>query len=415
LSKIPLAVRGSAEFEFTCIQIHPALQAAGCESLQLASKRVHTMANASTVTMLFADLMNPSSKMTKSLTLQEYDEMIADFQNTLSLVTSTHLKNFNYVGDGTDSEWSIAGDELRIFLYSGDLRFDVRNALILAVKLKLGWLTSVFNQKIFMEGRPVSRISVGINCGRVIKEVQQGQMSLGHGQYQIERKDIRLAKRIESIAREGTVYQVMMSEASYQVCNEDHQLNVAFSRLPREVPEDQKKKPPVYEVVSFINYEIVPTMPESIKDRVTEAMEYTVVKPMPEPWIYFILLRCYISRILAGEQEEVASKAIKLANHALGVLKNRKTLYNILGWLHTYCDSLMDLDRGLQYFEKALELEPLDQAALLHRARISEERGNREIARHSYQEILRHNPEHPEAKRKLAHDKNMNRDRKVGN
>jgi len=373
------------------------------------------MANASTVTMLFADLMNPSSKMTKSLTLQEYDEMIVDFQNTLSLVTSTHLKNFNYVGDGTDSEWSIAGDELRIFLYSRDLRFDVRNALILAVKLKLGWLTSVFNQKIFMEGRPVSRISVGINCGRVIKEVQQGQMSLGHGQYQIEREDIRLTKRIESIARQGTVYQVMMSEDPYQVCNEDRRINVTFSEPIREVQEGRKNKPLVYEVVSFVDYEIVPTMPDSMKDRLTEAMEYAVVKPMPEPWIYFTLLRYYISRILAGEQEEVGEKAVKLADQALKVLEYKKTIYNILGWLYTYCDSLRNLEKGFQYFDQVLELEPHDQAALLHRTRISQKRDNIKLASESYEDILRREPERLEANRKLAHGDDMDRDRKVGN
>ncbi len=373
------------------------------------------MANASTATMLFADLMNPSSKMTKSLTLQEYDEMIVDFQTTLSLVTSSHMKNFGYVGDGVDSEWSIAGDELRMFLYSGDFRYDVRNALILAVKLKLGWLTSVFNQKIFMEGRPVSKISVGINCGRVIKEVRQGHVSLGQGQYQIDGEAIRLTKRIESIAREGSVYQIMVGDSLHQVCNEDHQINVTFSRPHREIPEGQKKKTSVYEVVSFINYEIVRTMPDSMKDRLMEAMEYTVVKPMPEPWIFFTLLRYYISRIIGGEEEEVSAKAVKLADQAQGVLEYKKPIYNILGWLHTYCDSLRNLEKGLQYFDRALELEPRDLAALLHRARISEKMGNGELARQSYQEILRHNPEHQEANRKLAHDKDMDRDLEIGN
>ena len=343
------------------------------------------MTNAKTATMLFADLMNPDSKKAKSLTLQEYDEMIVDFQNTLSLVTSSHLKNFGYIGDRADSEWSIAGDELRIFLYSGDLRFDVRNALILAVKLKLGWLTSVFNQKIFMEGRPVSRISVGINCGRVIKDDRQRHMSQGQGQYQyqIEREAIRSTKRIESIAREGTVYQVMVGEDPHQVCNEDRQINVTFSEPIREVQEGQKNKPLVYEVVSFVDYEIVPTMPDSMKDRLTEAMEYTVVKSVPEPWIYFTLLRDYISRILAGEQEEVGEKAVKLADQALKVLEYKKTIYNILGWLYTYCDSLRNLEKGFQYFDQVLELEPHDQAALLHRTRISEKRGNGELARQS--------------------------------
>lgn len=332
------------------------------------------MTDALTAAILFADLLNPGSMPKKSLTLQEYDEMIFDFQTTLSLVTSSHMKDFGYIWDGKDSEWSIEGDEMRIFLYSGDLRYDVRNALILALKLKIGWLTSVFNQKIFMEGRPLSGISVGINCERVAKDVNPGYVRLGQGQYHIDGEAIRLTKRIESLARGGRVYQVMVTDSFHQVCNEDKQINITFRKVQVEAPEDKQRTPSVYEVVSFIHYEIVPTMPDSIKDRVMEAMEYTAVKPMPEPWVYFVLLRYYISRIIRGEHEEVASKAVQLANQALGILEYKKTIYNILGWLHTYCDSLRDLDKGLQYFQKALELEPHDMAALLHCARISEKR-----------------------------------------
>ena len=134
---------------------------------------------------------------------------------------------------------------------------------------------------------------------------------------------------------------------------------------------------------------------------------------MPEPWTFFTLLRYYISRIIGGDQEEMAAKAVKLADQALRVLEYKKTLYIILGWLYTYCDSLRNLERGLQYFDQALEIKPHDQAALLHRARISEKRGDRKLARHSYEEVLRHRPEHAEAKRKLAHYKDMNRDREV--
>jgi hypothetical protein len=362
------------------------------------------MTDAKTATILFADLMNPDSNKAKSLTLQEYDEMIVDFQSTLSLVTSSHLKNFGYVGDREDSEWSIAGDELSVFLYSGNPRFDVRNALILAVKLKLGWLTSVFNQKIFMEGRPVSRISVGINCGGMIKDDRQGHMGPGQGQYRIEREAIRVTKRIESKAREGTVYQVMVGKSAYQVCNEGRQINVTFSEPIREVTEGQKNASSVYEVVSLIDYEIVPTMPDSMKDRLTEAMEYTIVKSVPEPWIYFTLLRYYISRILSGEHKEVGGKAVKLADQALKVLEYKKTIYNILGWLYIYCDSLHNQEKGLQYFEKVLELDPQDRAALLHRTRILEKREEIELSGESFEDLLRRNPERLYTKNKQAQD-----------
>ena len=344
------------------------------------------MADASTAILLFVDLMNPGSESKQSLSLPEYDEMITDFEKTLSLVTSFHMKDFGYAGEGKDSEWSITGDELQVFLYSGDLRYDVCNALILAIKLKIGWLTSVFNQKIFMEGRPVSRLSVGIDCGSRVKDIDQSQ-------YHINDDAILSTKRIESLARGGTGYQVMVGDSFHQACNEDQKINVTFRQVQGEIEGGQEKTPSVYEVVSFINYEIVPTMPHSIKDRVMEVMEYTVVKPAPEPWIYFILLRYYISKIIEGEQEEIASKAIKLANQALKVLEHKKTLYNILGWLHTYCDSLMDLNKGLHYFQKVLELEPNNLAALLHCARISEKRRTITSASESFEDILRRDPD----------------------
>ena len=109
-----------------------------------------------TATMLFADLIN-STEMAKILTLQEYDEMIVDFQTTMFEVANDHLANYGYKGNGEDSEWSIVGDEIRVFLYSGAHVYDVRNALLIALKIKLGWLTSAFNQRILKEGRLVRR------------------------------------------------------------------------------------------------------------------------------------------------------------------------------------------------------------------------------------------------------------------
>ena len=115
-------------------------------------------------TILFADLMN-STELAKNLTLLEYNEMLVDFQSTVYEVVSHHLPHYGYRDSGTDSEWSISGDELRLFLFSGKVRFDIRNALLIAAKIKLAWLASDFNQKVLREGRLVARIGIGINCG----------------------------------------------------------------------------------------------------------------------------------------------------------------------------------------------------------------------------------------------------------
>ena len=123
---------------------------------------------------------------------------------------------------------------------------------------------------------------------------------------------------------------------------------------------------------------------------------------MTEPWIFFTLLRTYISEIVVNGREYYVPKAIKLAHQALDNLKYKKFVYNILGWLYTYCHSVRNLETAFQYFDQTLELDPRDQAALLHRARISEMTGNMDSAKRTYEEILILNPEHREARRKLT-------------
>ena len=57
----------------------------------------------SNATILFDDLMN-STELAKNLTLQEYDDMLGNFQDTMFEVVSHHLDYFGYKGDGIDSE-----------------------------------------------------------------------------------------------------------------------------------------------------------------------------------------------------------------------------------------------------------------------------------------------------------------------
>jgi class 3 adenylate cyclase len=357
------------------------------------------MEKAIVATILFADLMN-STEMAKNLMLKEYDEMIVDFQSIMFEVVSNHLKDFGYVGEGVDSEWSIIGDELRVFLYSGALRFDVRNVLLIAVKIKLAWLASAFNQRILKEGRLVSRVGVGINCGKVIKEVRQWRASMGSNEPNIEGYAINITKRIESATRDGTAYQVMAGDSLYRACRDNRQINVSFSRPLSPIFKGLGQKIPVYEVVSFLDCEIVPSMPATFQKGLLGKMEYAVSQPMAEPWAFIVLLRHYISLIDRG-RTDFESRTVKLAHQALEVLEHQITAYNILGWLHTYGKTVCNLDMATQYFGLALELEPANQAALLHRARIFDMMGQTELAVQAYKEILVHNSDHVEARRKV--------------
>ena len=355
----------------------------------------------SNATILFADLMN-STELAKNLTLLEYDDMLVDFQNTMFEVVSHHLDYFGYEGEGVDSEWSISGDELRVFLYSDNMDFDIRSALLIATKIKLAWLSSGFNQRVLSEQRLVSRIGVGINCGKVIKDVRPWRVKIGKAGQNIEGYAINLTKRIESASREGNVYQIMVGASLYKRCQQNKRMNVAFSHPRSLVFKGLGQKIPVYEVVSFINFEILPSMPAHFQEGLMEKMENTVRDAMPEPWIFIVLLRSYISMLASNRDEYADVKAVELAQQALDVVDYKPVIYNMLGWIYTNCKNVRNLEMAFHYLDQCLGLEPKNEAALLHRARILEEMGQTDLARHAYQEILFQNREHPIARRKLA-------------
>jgi len=351
-------------------------------------------------TILFADLVN-STEMSKNMTLHEYDDMIVDFQGTMCEIVSQHLNHFGYASNGGDSYWSIAGDEMRLFLYSGSTMFDVRNALIIALKIKLGWLASAFNDRILKEGRIVSRVGGGINCGKVIKDVREWRVRMGEDRPAIEGYAINVAKRIESTSRDGTGYQIMVGDSIYRKCHESGSLNVAFGQPRGLLFKGLGQKIPVYEIVSFINFEVMSTMPESFRDRLLEKMQYAVTQPMAEPWIFITLLREYVSLISSGHYDYLEGHAIELAKQALEAVEYRPVIYNMLGWFYLYGKSIRNPDVALQYFEQSLSLEPRNEAALIHKARIFDTKGKLDLAKQTYEEILLHNPTHPEARKKV--------------
>jgi class 3 adenylate cyclase len=349
-------------------------------------------------TILFADLVN-STEMSKNLMLHEYDDMIIDFQGTMYEIVSHHLDHFGYVGNGNDCQLSIAGDEVRLFLYSGSTLFDVRNALIIALKIKLGWLASRFNDQILKEGRIVSRMGVGINCGKVIKDVREWRVRMGEDWPTIEGYAINVAKRIESTSRDGNAYQIMVGDSFYRKCQECSSLNISFGPPRSLVFKGLGQKIPVYEIVSFVNFEILSTMPESFKEGLLEKMQYAVTQPMAEPWIFITLLRDYVSLISIGQHDYLERHAVELAKQALEAVEYKPIIYNMLGWFHIHGKTICNLDIALQYFERSLSQEPRNEAALAHKARILDTKGKLDLARQTYEEILLHNPAHPEARK----------------
>ena len=93
---------------------------------------------------------------------------------------------------------------------------------------------------------------------------------------------------------------------------------------------------------------------------------------------------------------------VMVAEQALEVAEYKPVVYNMLGWFHVYGKGIHSPEMALQYFGESLELEPKNRAALLHKARILETTGRQDLARKTYGDILLHNPNQPEARRKMT-------------
>jgi hypothetical protein len=131
----------------------------------------------------------------------------------------------------------------------------------------------------------------------------------------------------------------MVGDSTYRKCPESGSLNVAFSQPRGLLFKGLGQKIPVYEIISFINFEIMSTMPEFFRDGLLEKMQYAVTQPMAEPWIFITLLREYISLISSGQYD--------------------------------------------------------------YKARILDAKGKLDLARKTYEEILLHNPTQSEAHKKV--------------
>lgn len=351
-------------------------------------------------TILFADLMN-STEFAKNLSLVEYDEMLVNFQSTMYEIISDHLDSYGYAGEGADAEWSIVGDEVRVFLYSGNLRYDIRNALLIAMKMKLGWIASAFNQKVLHEHRPVSQIGVGVNWGKVIRDVRPWRCGPYRAEPNIEGYAINLTKRIESASRAGAVSKIMVGERVYETCRRNDRINVIFSRPQKYAFKGLGQEIRVYELVCFVNFENLYSMPKTMQENLLEKMEKAASLCSQElPWLCTVLMRSYISRIAAGSDKHIELKAVEFGRQVLNDLEYKPVLCNMLGWIYAYGKYVHNNETALHYFEHCLEMEPQNQSALLHRARILDKMGA-PMARNAYQQILIQNMRHPEAKRKI--------------
>jgi tetratricopeptide (TPR) repeat protein len=143
-------------------------------------------------------------------------------------------------------------------------------------------------------------------------------------------------------------------------------------------------------------------MAPSLQNGLVQKIEYALTQPMPEPWLFITLLRHYVSLLASVKHDNLETLALECAQQALELLDYKPVIYNIIGWLYTYGQSIRDLEMAIHYFDRSLALEPNNAAALLHKARALELSGKEDLSHHAYEEVLFHNHDHREARRMLT-------------
>jgi len=263
--------------------------------------------------VLFADVMN-SATISDIFDLHKYDKFLSEFQY---VAADTIKQNVCMSGDEHFVDCSIRGDELCLIMSGGDLKTDIRVALTIAARIKAAFLAQPTNQSRLKTGRNFFDIGIGIHVGRVTLGVRQnplGAETNGHEEMiKPEGYTINLAKRVESLSREGFFSHITVSgDAKY--LTEEAGLQMAFHDMGQVVCKGILHPSPVYEVKSPIHLE--------------------------ESWPARI--------IQTGNELDAFLNAVKV---------NRTSLWLIMAIAHYYYDK-EKYDQARKNYERALRLEP---------------------------------------------------------
>lgn len=178
--------------------------------------------------VLFVDLVS-SSEFASVLGLREYAEFVESFAD-LCVTQCRHFFQTVFKGryvEGRDYSVRQLGDELIVYLHSGKSSNDVYQLICLAVALKCGWLCIPQNIERNLRGAPSTELAAGIHYGPVWSwKTEQGMRLEGFA--------ISLAKRVESLSREGERFRIFLSDHAFKQVNR-RMRNLIFA--PRRVPE----------------------------------------------------------------------------------------------------------------------------------------------------------------------------------
>lgn len=228
--------------------------------------------------ILFMDLVD-SSIFASVLGIREYAAHLDSFHR----ICLRHCEHFfegfleGQYKEGPDYSARIIGDELLVFVHTGQPRNDVYMLTCLAATLKAAWLAAPLNRERISRKQATSQISGGIHFGTVWAVPE------GTG-FDFSGYAINMAKRIEGHSRDGSRYRILLSDHAFKQVH-FQQRNLVFGHCLEFDSKGLLGKTAAFELVStFMNPG--PRIAPEIAEDVRRLLEALLRRTTQDPWMH---------------------------------------------------------------------------------------------------------------------------------
>ncbi|MDZ4814952.1 MAG: hypothetical protein SGI71_01635 [Verrucomicrobiota bacterium] len=163
--------------------------------------------------VLFVDLVD-SSVYASVLGLEQYAQYVDSFGEIVRRQTAYLFEKAlgGKYRKGFDYNFEYLGDQLVVFLHSGNGPNDVYQLAVLAITLKCAWLAAPLNRERMKRLAPTSELAAGINYGQVwARKKESGYDLCGYA--------INLGKRVETYSRMGQRFRIYLSDPAFKQIN----------------------------------------------------------------------------------------------------------------------------------------------------------------------------------------------------
>ncbi len=160
--------------------------------------------------IMFADIMNSSEYANVMSTANYHNFIIKSLQaicaDEAAYFLSTHpqyrglpeYSTRDQMAEEYNCQFRTVGDEIRVFLHSGDEWADTNHLMEIAIRLKLRWLFCEFNKTRIKQNKPPEELAIGIHTGPVLIEENKP-----------EGFAMNVGKRIEGECRNGALCRIL--------------------------------------------------------------------------------------------------------------------------------------------------------------------------------------------------------------